>query len=806
MKKLWRKLKNYINDKGLIKILAPALVLVIALVALPEIAQASPIDNIKTQLVAAIVTFHAFIQALLAPMIMIAAALMDNSILLDPAMESKLLQIWVEIRNWVNIVFVLVLVGIALYNVLGIAGDGSNYALKAILPKIVIGLVAVNFSFLAGKLLIDSVGVLTDAVYSLPTNFVNWEEHKGDLEIRLCNNYTKKEGGGSESEAESEAESESGGGSDVCIPPESTDDFEITRRTVKDASVLAALFCEKPEGASELSGCFSESGNSYFHQFGQHNATAAIMINMGLINDIDVIEEAESNFEDEDMSIKDATDFLSQITLQSLFGIFMFILFGFAFAALIVVLIARLIILWICLALSPVIVLFFVFPDLASAGGGEVDLKDKFFKHLFVPLIIGVVFSVGFTMLSVLYNSESGSWTKSLGLEETDSGGDATNFNELLDHMGDSEDLQNMVETFPKDATDFQDLLIAISAVLIIWIGVFAAADQTVASSFTGTIKDAGKKLGSFAAKMPLYLTTIPVPGVEGGTSLGGLLGAPGQFVNRFDQKMREDSGKVTDALMGKSELEKKYEGVEGSLKGKGDWSNFESKYLKFDGALSPGNKQTLLDALDKMKMEASPELKAASSETDIRKELIEHLSNEKVKHGDPNQWGKDSVGSPSETPDDPADPDTSSDPGLETALSTDGAVPAASVGAISGALVAAGTNTEAIQSNAQIEQIFDEVNDTVAGAVAAFNGLDSTQKQNVVEDLEVSGNKISGASFTTAVGSATNAAGGGTGGDPAPAPELTPAQQAQADADAAAAAQAAADEEEEEEEEEGRP
>ncbi|MBT7483354.1 hypothetical protein HN680_01135, partial [Candidatus Peregrinibacteria bacterium] len=466
MKKWLTKIKNWIDNKGLIKILVPLAVLVIAIVVLPDIVGADEpseaskkVEEVKANLVATVITFHAFLQALLYPVVMIASALMDNEILLSPEMESKILGIWVEIRNWVNIIFVLVLVGIALYNVMGVAGDGSNYALKAILPKIVIGLIAVNFSFLAVKLMIDSVGVLTEAVYALPTNFITWDSYADDLELRLCRS----------------SESSTAEGEKVK---------DLGPKKVKDASVLGMIFCEieNPEAAADdkvLSGLFSPTGETYFSHFGEHNATASIMINMGLTADADVVKLDEGGLDE-----------LAAMAIHALFGIFLFLMFGFAFVALVVVLIARLIILWICLALSPLIVLFFVFPDIANFGGGEMDLKDKFLKHLFVPLVIGVVLSIGFTMLNVLYDSESGQWTKQLGPNVEFGQLDTT-----------SVDVAEMTTTLGKDITDFQDLLIAICAVLIIWIGVFAAADQTVASSVTSTIKGAGESVGKVIAK-----------------------------------------------------------------------------------------------------------------------------------------------------------------------------------------------------------------------------------------------------------------------------------------------------------------
>lgn len=447
---------------------------------------ASAADTIVQQIGAFLTVAFTFLQFLLYPLTMLIAQLMDPDILIGPDMESKLLQVWVIFRNWVNIFFVLILVGIALYNVLGIAGDGSNYALKAILPKIVIGLIAVNFSFLAGKVLIDATNVLTTAVYALPTDLQLWNEQVDGVKNRIC--------------AIPETKDTDGDGK-----METTNAGE---RKVKDGGMMSFLFCEIQDENAEIkvyTGEFTSMGDSFFKVFGAHNVSLVLMVNMGQVSDIDIVSLTEN---------KSVADQAATLTMQMLFGILMFLLFGFAYVAVIVVLGARLVVLWICLALSPFIVIFFIFPDLGSFAGGEFDFKTQFFKHLFAPMVMGIVFSVGFVMLSVLQNSTSGGWMGDIG-------------NISFDQLGDTDEVSRLMDSYGKDISDFGDLLIAACAVIIIWVGVFAAASQTIASSWTNTIKGAGESVGKFLAESPLYATVIPIKGKSGekeNVSLGGAL------------------------------------------------------------------------------------------------------------------------------------------------------------------------------------------------------------------------------------------------------------------------------------------
>ena len=91
-------------------------------------------------------------------------------------MEGMLKEIWVLMRDIVNVLFVLVLLFVAFINVVKEAGSASGWELKAILPKIVIALVAVNFSWSACKVLIDVSNVATATVLAIPQSLDRYKE------------------------------------------------------------------------------------------------------------------------------------------------------------------------------------------------------------------------------------------------------------------------------------------------------------------------------------------------------------------------------------------------------------------------------------------------------------------------------------------------------------------------------------------------------------------------------------------------------------------------------------------------------
>lgn len=127
-----------------------------------------------------------FSSALLWPVLLMIGSLLDNELIFGGAMGERLLGIWVQVRNIVNIAFVLVLLAVAVYNVLGIGEEGGPFALKQVLPKFVLALIAVNFSFLAIKVALDFTNVITGAVFALPATASDAEFKREQIEDMIC--------------------------------------------------------------------------------------------------------------------------------------------------------------------------------------------------------------------------------------------------------------------------------------------------------------------------------------------------------------------------------------------------------------------------------------------------------------------------------------------------------------------------------------------------------------------------------------------------------------------------------------------
>jgi hypothetical protein len=392
-------------------------------------------------------------QRILWPIFLAMGGLLNNDILFGYGMEERLLEVWVQIRNIVNIGFVLILLGVALFNVLAIKPD-SEYALKTFLPKFAIALIAVNFSYIAMKVILDVTNVATTAVFTLPSTIStgvnprileceNVKEYKNctikDKEMvkKICTSYY-----GNEKEFEK----------------------RFSEQTAnKKENVLCAL-----EGGKYT---LQDSGKEFFARYNSRNAGLVMAIQFMNVLDVDKVSGSTS---------KD----LSSLAFNLLFSVILYVVYGAAYVALFVVLLARLVALWLFIALSPFIALALVIPNLIPGVGG--DLQNKFFKNAFAPFLMGVPLTIGYVILDAF--RASGTKSGDVGLE--------TAF--------------NMVQVEASGISDLQSMIIAFAAVAVVWMGVFAAANGTIAERFTEGIKEKVSAMGRKARELPKLLPIIP--------------------------------------------------------------------------------------------------------------------------------------------------------------------------------------------------------------------------------------------------------------------------------------------------------
>jgi hypothetical protein len=424
-----------------------------------------------------------FLDMLLWPFLLILGDLLDTDMILGPGMQERLLVIWVMVRNLVNIAFVLVLLFVALYNVLGFGGGEGDLAIKTMLPRIVIGLVLVNFTLVLGTLAIDAANMGTTVAFSLPeVGDYNFSEVRAEFYKAVC---------------------EDSKGNPYQVTGSTDDEKEASRKQIP---ITAQILCGEDETGiySDLDSTISAE---YFQNINKNNMGLIMAVNMGKLGELGLLK-AEA-----------ITDWTS-LTVNMVFSVFLHLIFAISYVVLGIILLTRILVLWLALALSPLAVFFYVVPQAKEWLGGGGDITKKVIKHLISPILVGLSMSMGYMLLDA--------WT-------------AISVNTSLNsaQLGDVMSVKFLVSGID----NLPQFIIAIAAVVVIWMGTFAAASDTYAQGLTDSVKGFADKIKDFAIKLPLYATTVPVA-VKGGDPVPV---SPMLMYNALDAGMRnfESGGRL---------------------------------------------------------------------------------------------------------------------------------------------------------------------------------------------------------------------------------------------------------------------
>lgn len=321
---------------------------------------------------------------LLWPILFLIGGLMDNSLIFGPGVEDRLYLIWSQIRNLINLLFAVILIGVAIYNVLGLSKDG-NYSLKTFLPSMVVTLVLVNFSFFGVRLMLDMANVATTAVFALP-NVVEQglsDSRLQTIEEGLCNNQSLGE-------------------------LKSSQDKALSNATQKLCNGTV----------------FSDNGLAQFQSVDKNNMALVMAISFNRIANV---------LDPSDLTVSNPS--LINLSINLIIVLILQIAYISAFFALFAVLIARVIAMWIVTIASPLLVLKLGMSKANIPGLSfldSFDLEKIFVQHATAPIKIGLAMSVGYMMLDVFQTVGSPSLYFPLGDDFSNVFSGVSSINELF--------------------------------------------------------------------------------------------------------------------------------------------------------------------------------------------------------------------------------------------------------------------------------------------------------------------------------------------------------------------------------------
>ena len=474
---------------------------------------------------------------------------LGNDYIYAGAMGTMLNKIWVVSRNIVNISFVLILLFLALKEIFFIKEEGAG-ELKKNLVKIALLLVAVNFSWLGTKVVLDAANVVTNVVFSLPTGVASTGVDQIVNETP-CNAT-------SEDTMDFKTVNKTIG---PCMPTaiyapvasEGTNNYRYLNEKQCTDDKIAEKYQSKDASGKEV-GAFTSSGdinptpdtankeyqdmttycwgNIDFFKYNKNTSTIYLVYGMARIQNIINASSDES---------------ITQLSVGIIFSLFIQVAYTLSLLALFIALIFRMAVLWLFVAFSPLLVLMMYFGQGKGGEAGKLLSVDEFIRWAFVPAMVGAVFSVAFIMLGA---GQAMMWKDSspfdhLGTGGVEMGAKLFKFKSLF--MG--------MDTI-------QEFIWLLMVLVILWMGVFGILKSYKGiSMITDKIKGYGTSAATFVAKLPYYAPITPMVNPKTGNFEFG--------------KMSEMMKPVGDLL----KAAKKFEGDQGGT----EWAAAQEKATKFN-------------------------------------------------------------------------------------------------------------------------------------------------------------------------------------------------------------------------------
>jgi hypothetical protein len=406
--------------------------------------------------------------------------------------------IWRVIRDLVNYAFIVVLLIIAFMTVISAGGEmvgGSSFDVKKILPKFLIAVVLVNFTWFGAKFILDTATVAVHIVSgipnSIPKSSIPFDEANKEATRKKCIEDFQSKGRsehfcpfapiGIKIQGKETLKGETGKklGFRVCGEEDATeDDCDAVKEKAKDRTIY--IF---------------DAGviNVYFiplerwEEISSGNIAALFAFNVLNIQNLPLSFGGEKSFWD--FALKSIVSLIIMIIILAVFTVMFFVL------------LERVLILWINIILAPIGVLIWVLKGtpLEVSQGEDVLGFSAFLKAAFMPALMMVPLMLGFVMIAVSNSAKN---------LELDYNMHVTGFNTLIDGI------DNLHQFF-----------FYVLAIVALWTSMTVAEKGVkYTSGVVSGIKNGLGGFGKFIASTPLYIPGIPIPKKGGGREQHSLM------------------------------------------------------------------------------------------------------------------------------------------------------------------------------------------------------------------------------------------------------------------------------------------
>jgi len=407
--------------------------------------------------------------------------LMDSTYIMGSGMGDTLHMMWTVVRNFVNIGFIIILLVMAIMVILGIGQEGGTGMLKKSLPAFIIALVAVNFTFFGARLVLTASDVLSSAIFTIPSSV----SMTTNVNLRIpCSSEYKN--------------------LDDCMTAVSAE----ASATLKGTD--AALMTRMTKQVKQWFEYMDYSQTTQFLQKGFDKKTGIFAMLTHMLSMTNLLEVSATG------GVANAGGTGGDLFVNGLFSIVISIATGIVIFALAMGMIVRVAILWITIAISPLIALGYVLKEMFQfEAGSDFDPMKEFLTHAFLPVFVAIPLSIGFTMILTGHALTLQGKGLNSALESTNA---------------------------------FNNIIWWIASLLVIWFGTFkAAAKSEYVSAVTEKIKGGAEGMFGAVAGTLKYMPIIPGIGGASGTSISAITQTPGIMASKIQGAARERQNQMAN-------------------------------------------------------------------------------------------------------------------------------------------------------------------------------------------------------------------------------------------------------------------
>ncbi|MDD5212986.1 MAG: hypothetical protein PHG82_00955 [Candidatus Gracilibacteria bacterium] len=377
--------------------------------------------------------------------------------------------IWVMISNIVYFVFAFLLISIAFMNIIG-HGD-NNYQLKTALPKLIVGIIIVPFTWFIVQFIVSISSILTASVIQLPYDIFKGSDTQASILKQ------------------------------VKIPNECTVDMSATGSGVTCNKDKVTTLDQMMNSKDSIGGVVA------FYSFG--------LINIGHLTQLtsDQLSGGEIG-----SGIKSIFDLGLKVIVDITFVIAYLILLG----AIALALFTRGIYLWLYTMFSPIFGLMYFFGKSLPSGMKKLEILTipKLIGLAFVPVYVAAALSFGFIFLISAGHGLAG-FTQDNDGAKTGGATTGSGFN-IAGIQFNIVGASNKRDSAGSEGTTALSILgrggdlvgqflIQLFGIAILWMVVMAAlSSSSITESVVKPIADFGTSIGKTVSKLPQYAPIFP--------------------------------------------------------------------------------------------------------------------------------------------------------------------------------------------------------------------------------------------------------------------------------------------------------